>query len=123
MKNFLKFLTLLTITSIYISCSKEAQNPLKNTLWSDEDTTILTNQEFTRYIEFIDETTVKVWDTYNGYTYTGTYTTNGNNVTFHNLHDSYWGWDYIEGTFSSKSLTITYSTTSTHNSYNTYTKE
>ena len=115
MKKIVSLLMLLSTSFLITSCSKEddgqSNNPLKGTIWSFEDeVTVINPNYFTRYIEFVDQNTVQVWDTdNNGRIYTGTYTVNGNKVLFHNLHDTYWDWYYVDGTFSSKSLTISYS--------------
>ena len=99
---------------ILLGCSKNGQdvetsNSLKGTLWSRADKTFLDDEEYTRYIEFSDDKNVSVWDTYMGSTYSGTYTVVGNKVVFDNLYDSYWRWNYIEATFTSRSMTIRYS--------------
>ena len=120
----------ITVALSVSSCSNDEENlnnPLNSTLWSFEDeVTVINKHEFTRYIEFIDDSTVKIWDTDNGNIYTGTYTVNGNKVTFSNLYDAYWMRYYIDGTFTSKSLTVSFSydkEQTTNLSYDTYTKE
>lgn len=131
MKHLL-FIFASTLVAMFMlsSCSNEDEtsaNPLKSTLWSfDDEVSVFEKDYFTRYIEFVDESTVKVWDTDNGQVYTGKYKVDGNNVTFYNLHDTYWGWYYISGVFSSNSLTISYSYKENQTGgiyHNTYTKE
>lgn len=127
MKRILVLMLALASMVCMVSCTKESgsTNPLAGTLWSVEDVTVLGKNEYTRYIEFVDDTTVKVWDTDNNQTHTGTYTVNGNSVKFKNLYDDYWWWYYLEGTFTSKSLTVTYAYHDANGSKHsvTYTKE
>lgn len=109
-----KLLFCLFMLPILLGCSKngkdvETSNSLKGTLWSRADKTFLDDEEYTRYIEFSDDKNVSVWDTYMGNTYSGIYTVVGNKVVFDNLYDSYWRWNYIEATFTSRSMTIRYS--------------
>lgn len=113
-KLFVHLLLCVAGVLVFSSCSKEKSeqlnNPLISTLWSyDDEVTVFDKHEFTRYIEFIDGKTVKIWDTEHGTTYTGSYTINGTKVTFNNLTDTYWGRYYISGTFTSSSLTISFS--------------
>ena len=115
-KSFLMTVLLITVTSMtLVSCSKEdpepevENHPLSGTLWSCEDYASLAKEEYTRYIEFIDEKQVKVWDTYNGREYNGSYTLTGNKIVFHNLYDAYWMWYYVSANFTSHSLTLSYS--------------
>ncbi len=103
-------------------------NSLKGTLWyvDDEVTVFGKKNEFTRYIEFVDNTTVQIWDTDGHGPYYGTYTVNGNKVYFKNLHDRYWGRYYISATYTSRSLTVGYSFNAEHTTgpyYETYTKK
>lgn len=121
---------LLSAITMTFSCSKNDDvlaNPLKGTLWYVEDeVTVFEKNEFTRYIEFVDNTTVKIWDTDGNGPYKGTYTINGNTVTFNNLHDRYWGRYYISATYTSRSLTVGFSFDAEHKTgpyYDTYTKE
>ena len=105
---------LILVTCIgFSSCSEEDEilsNPLKGTLWSVKDgVTLFSKEDIIRYIEFIDDKNVNVWDSYNKDVYRGTYSIEGNKVTFHNLYDSYWNWYYVNGTFSSNSLTLAHS--------------
>lgn len=131
MKHLLStFVAILSVMFTYSSCSNHddtVNNPLAGTLWSfDDEVTVFEKNEFTRYIEFVDDNTVKVWDTDMGNVYTGTYTYEGYNVTFSNLHDAYWDWYYIGATFTSKSLTISFSLDEDYKTgpyYETYTKE
>ena len=103
-------------------------NSLKGTLWyvDDEVTVFGKKNEFTRYVEFVDNTTVQIWDTDGHGPYYGTYTVNGNKVYFKNLHDRYWGRYYISATYTSRSLTVGYSFNAEHTTgpyYETYTKK
>lgn len=130
MKKKFNCLFVIMLSLIVLSgCSSddELKNPLEATLWSfDDEIVVFEKHEFTRYIEFVDEQTVKVWDTNNGTVYTGTYQVSGNSIIFHNLTDAYWDWHYIGGTFSSNSVTISYSYDKEHVTgpyYQTYTKE
>ena len=132
-----KLLTLvLLLTSIvsFSSCSNDIEdelsnNPLRDTLWSLEEVTSGFwggKDEYVRYIEFVGNSNVKIWDTYNNNVYNGTYKVNGNKVEFYNLHDKYWLRYYVDGTFSTRSLTVNFSykandKTSTFS--DTYTKE
>ena len=113
-----------TITA-FISCEKEESNPLKGTLWSfDDEVTVFEKNEFTRYVEFIDDTNVKVWDTDGHGPYSGTYTVNGDAVTFFNLFDKYWGYHYVKATYTSRSLTVYIKYDKIDNLYSdVYTKE
>lgn len=131
MKHLLStFVAILSVMFTYSSCSNHddtVNNPLAGTLWSfDDEVTVFEKNEFTRYIEFVDDNAVKVWDTDTGNVYTGTYTYEGYNVTFSNLHDAYWDRYYIGATFTSKSLTISFSHDEDYKTgpyFETYTRE
>ena len=91
-----------------------------------KEVTVFEKNEFTRYIEFVDNTTVQIWDTDGHGPYHGTYTVNGNKVYFKNLHDRYWGRYYISATYTSRSLTVGFSYNAEHTTgpyYDTYTKK
>lgn len=111
-KIFLLFL-MLTTSFFMVSCSEDDENggnPLVGTLWAYDDVTAFTQTPYTSYIEFIDGNTVKVWDTYSSSVIcTGTYSIEGNKITFYNLHHNYWDRYYMYATYSAKSLTIYYS--------------
>lgn len=114
MKNFFSLLFIVSLTLVTMhSCSKDdnrSGNSLDGTLWScDDEVTVFEPNYFTRYIEFVDDKTVKIWDTDTGNAYTGTYKINGSGVTFYNLNDAYWNRFYIDGTFTSNSLTVSFS--------------
>ncbi|MBQ1199653.1 MAG: hypothetical protein IIW05_01330 [Paludibacteraceae bacterium] len=132
MKKVFYLMLVLSAITMSFSCSKdddtfENPNPLKGTLWYVEDeVTVFEKNEFTRYIEFVDNTTVKIWDTDGHGPYNGTYTINGNKVIFNNLHDRYWDRYYISATYTSRSLTVAFSYDKQHETgpyYDTYTKE
>ena len=129
MKKFFSVMLLCaTVVLSFTACSddEEMTNSLQGTLWSfDDKVTVFEESEFTRYIEFTDGRNVKIWDTDGNGPYSGTYTVNGNAVTFHNLHDRYWRRYYIDGVFSTRSLTVNFSYDEAHeNIYDeTYTKE
>jgi hypothetical protein len=130
-----KLLSLMLILAscvCFSSCSddeddKSIGNSLKGTLWYvDDEVTVFEKNEFTRYIEFVDNTTVQIWDTDGHGPYYGTYTVNGNKVYFKNLHDRYWGLYYISATYTSRSLTVGYSFNAEHTTgpyYDTYIKK
>ena len=107
-KSVLKSMLLMIATSMmFVSCSKGEvdENPLIGTVWSLNEEYASGNGTYTHYIEFIDESTVKVWDTtvWSG-TYTGTYSIKGNNITFSNLRDDYY--KFIDGTYYTNSLKV-----------------
>ena len=132
MKKVFYLMLVLSAITMSFSCSKDDDtlgnpNPLKGTLWYVEDeVTVFEKHEFTRYIEFVDNTTVKIWDTSGHGPYNGTYTINGNKVIFNNLYDRYWYRYYISATYTSRSLTVAFSFDEQHETgpyYETYTKE
>ena len=106
-------LMLLCATLVgFVSCEKEngSDNPLKGTLWSyDDEVTVFEKNEFTRYIEFVDNQNVNIWDTDGSGPYTGTYKVDGNTVYFYNLYNAYWLQYYVKGTFTSRSMTVYFS--------------
>lgn len=125
MKKMLFMMFVITSLISFSSCSEDEvqANPLEGTLWSVEDEVF---DRFTRYIEFIDDNSVKVWDTNGHGPFYGTYTIINNKVYFTKLIDKYWGWEYVEGTFTSRSLTVGHKysdSSSTNLYYETYTKE
>ena len=130
MKKMLLF-TLIILSCISCSNDKEdelSQNPLKDTLWSLNESTIGLfgdKDEYIRYIEFVGNNNVRIWDTYNNTVYSGTYMVYGNTVEFNNLYDRYWRRYYIDGTFTSRSLTVSFSPDAEHTftHSDTYTKE
>lgn len=110
-------LLLFLVTCVFLtSCSNEngdepIKNPLSGSLWSFNDNVLYENEKFTRYIEFVDDKIVKVWDTFEGSfggVYSGTYSVEGNKVRFSNLYDKYWWWSYVEGTFTSNTMKVLY---------------
>lgn len=125
----LLFTSLINLTSCSNDKDELLSNPLSDTLWSLNEVTsglFGENDEYTRYIEFVGNNNVKIWDTYNNNVYYGTYRVIGNRVEFYDLYDKYWWRYYIDGTFSARSLTVNFSydvedTTRTYN--DTYTKE
>jgi hypothetical protein len=130
-----KFLSLMLILASCVclsSCSddeddKSIGNSLEGTLWYvDDEVTVFEKNEFTRYIEFVDNTIVKIWDTDGHGPYYGTYTVNGNKVYFKDLHDRYWDRYYSSATFSSRSMTVAHFWDAEQKVgpyYDTYTKE
>ena len=130
-----KFLSLMLILAscvCFSSCSDDDDdnsmgNSLVGTLWYvDDEVMVFDKNEFTRYIEFVDKTTVQIWDTDGHGPYYGTYTVNGNKVYFKDLHDRYWGRYYISATYTSRSITVAYSFNAEHTTgpyYDTYTKK
>lgn len=97
------------------SCSKEeiieepqeekeevVVNPLAKTLWVMEDN----YWGYTRYIEFGEIDQVAIWDTHYRERFSGTYSIEGNKVIFTNLYDKCLERRYIDGTFTSISLTL-----------------
>lgn len=106
MKKFFCLTFLCVILGLFASCEKsdEVSNPLVGTLWSFDDESVF--GEFTRYIEFIDNKNVKMWDDDGHGPYFGTYSIDGSNITFSNIHNTYWDFYYVNGTYTSKSLTI-----------------
>lgn len=109
MKKIICMMLLCTLMGGFCSCTKDenSSNPLKGTLWSfDDEVTVFEKNEFTRYIEFIDDTNVKMWDTDGHGPYSGTYSVDGNNITFSNIYDKYWGYYYVKATYTSRSLTL-----------------
>lgn len=123
------FLSLILLCVIPISSCTNGEgevcsNPLSDTLWSYDDRTLFTEENYTHYIEFVGNSEVKIWDTYTGNVYYGEYTVNANSVLFKNLHNKYWDKEYTKGYFSSKSLTIEYVySDSSIGGKETYTKE
>ncbi len=107
-KSFLvAMLFMVTTCMVFVSCSKEDvdENPLVGTVWSVEEEYASGNGTYTHYIEFLDESTVKVWDTtlWSG-TYTGSYSIKGKDITFSNLRDDYY--KFIDGSYYSSSLKV-----------------
>lgn len=132
MKKVFYLMLVLSAITMSFSCSKdddtsENPNPLKGTLWYVEDeVTVFEKNEFTRYIEFVDNTTVQIWDTDGNGPYYGTYTIDGNKVIFNNLYDRYWDRYYISATYTSRSLTVAFSFDEQHKTgpyHETYTKK
>ncbi|MBO5984181.1 MAG: hypothetical protein J6P90_04070 [Rikenellaceae bacterium] len=109
------------------SCEKGdvVSNSLSGTLWSfDDEVTVFEKNEFTRYIEFVDDKTVKIWDTDGHGPYSGTYIVDGNNITFNNIYDKYWGYYYVKATYTTRSLTVYIKYDGLDNLYSdVYTKE
>ncbi len=129
MKKFLSLMLILASFTALTSCSQKEkedeidQNPLKGTLWSIEDETALTQEKYTRYIEFSDNKNVKMWDTDRPNKISnGTYTVNENKVQFSNLHSSR-DRKYTEGTFTTNTLTVKYYYLEGDNFTEVYTKE
>ena len=101
------------------------KNPLAGTLWSYDDVTSLGKEQYTRYIEFLDETNVRIWDTNNmssNAVATGTYSISGSNVTFNGVWSKYWMKYYIRATFTSNTITAYYKYTA-YNSSETWGSE
>ena len=109
MKKFLGLMLLCATAFVFYSCSKDnTSNPLEGTLWSHDSITSLLNIRYTKYVEFIDDSNVKIWDSYTNTSYVGTYTIDGNTIKFYNLYNSYWKEHYAKGSFTSNSVTIHY---------------
>ena len=78
--------------------SSVTQNPLAGTLWEEDDDAPLR-------IEFIDNSTVAVWGSYQARDY-GTYIVSGNTVTFSSLATQDGMYEYLNGTFTSNTLIV-----------------
>ena len=102
-------LVLASILLCFLSCSKDDDsNALSGTLWSKHYTS---NGEWyskdqTEYIEFVDNTRVKAWNSYWGREATGTYTVDGSTIKFSDF--VYDNDVYVEATFTSNSLKVYY---------------
>ncbi len=111
----------------FISCEKNDSNSnsLSGTLWSfDDEVTVFEKNEFTRYVEFVDDTNVSIWDTDGSGPYSGIYSINGETVYFNNLYDKYWGRYYVKATYTSNRLTVYFKYEGLDNLYtDVYTKE
>lgn len=107
-----KLIILLLASIALFGCTKESAtplNPLKGTIWSHETTAVLTKEPYSYFIEFTDDKTVNVWDSYNSYAGgSGTYTLSGNEVKFSGLKSTYWKVQYTRATFTSTSMTVYY---------------
>lgn len=130
---FFQLLFVLGLSINFIACTNgeeginnqpdENKNPLAETLWSCEDEIEVMELKFTRYIEFIDETRVQMWLSDEGKIYQGTYTIKDKTVTFHNMQDR--SFYYIDATFTSNTLTVSFSIDEAHETgpyYEIYTK-
>ena len=96
----------IMLCGFLLSCSKGdegekvVQNPLAGTLWEEDDDAPLR-------IEFIDNSTVAVWGSYQARDY-GTYRVSGNKVTFSSLSTDSGYYEYLSGTFTSNTLIVNY---------------
>ena len=100
-------LLMIATSMAFVSCSEDetSGNPLAGTIWSVDEGYASGSGSYTRYIEFVNESKVKVWETTLwGGTYTGTYTISGNNITFSNLRDD--NYKFINGTYYGNSLKV-----------------
>ena len=110
----LALMFLITSNSFFCSCSDDDEqngsNPLVGTVWSLNDYASGSKEYYVRYVEFVSENTVNIWDTFSGSKiWSGKYRIEGNKVYFQNLYHGYWKVYYMYATFTSKSLTMYFS--------------
>lgn len=129
MRKMLSMMLIMASFVCFTACledDEDGHNALQGTVWkySNEIEGIFGySSSYTHYIEFVDATTVKVWDTSHG-PYKGSYYVKDNKVYFSGLVDTYWKKEYKNGIFSSRTLTVTSQCTITELTYeDTYIKD